>query len=764
MIRHYLKTVFRHLWKYKAQCIFSLLSLSIGFICFAFSFFWIQHERSFDTFHPKADRIYRVRIVDHISKNSELGFQPVTPFPLASYLMKTFPEIEAATSLKKIRSIVQTNEGAIKYFRHLQIDTSGLKMFDLDKQLSVFLTSVTEEDMEENRDVEIAMTSKALKEVITDMDYPNNSLTTLFTQELFVKQEIPGWEKNTELSFDMLSITTGNSYWNIRICQTYILVRRGTNMKALNEKLNSHEFKEMTFGPLMKVESLILTPIKEMHYKSPDYRSSMKYSHIRMIFLSSLLVMFCSLLNFLILIISRIKTQQRNFAIQKTNGASDVKISLQYFIEIAICIVIAFIFAFICILLLIPKFKELATLEMPDLSAFYTSVVVYAGLVLIGSIIIACIPILYYSKKTIRQKLGQSKPKQTYFFNHALIFIQLTISIGFIFCSACMLKQFTHLRQADIGFNRHNIGRIHSSGELSLINKIKQIPSIKEILPITDDFMPTMGSARSRLKSKDGKEELLEQIRVHPHFFSFMEIKLIEGEFLTEHSGMQDIVINKKAADLFGKDNYPDGVIGVIGNFYKSSPKEDVEPLIIRTSTQPRSFLFKYYDGKRKETEEAIKAILLERYPDNEVRFSYMDDEYNKYFKSETTLFYFILALCICCLFTSVFGIFSTVLFACRQRRKEIAIRKVNGALVSDILYLFIKEKLILLMIASLIAFPLGHKIMKPWIEQYTMQTDIDFWIYLSIFLFIGLIIITTVTLQVWKTANDNPSEVIKSE
>ena len=132
--------------------------------------------------------------------------------------------------------------------------------------------------------------------------------------------------------------------------------------------------------------------------------------------------------------------------------------------------------------------------------------------------------------------------------------------------------------------------------------------------------------------------------------------------------------------------------------------------------------------------------------------------------KSENSLNMLLSIVSFICIAIVVFGIFSLVTLSCEQRRKEIAIRKVNGASIGTILNLFFKEYLLLLIIASCIAFPLGYVIMKHWLESYVKQTPISLWIYGGIFIVMLLIIFLSIIGRVWKAARQNPAEVIKSE
>ena len=140
------------------------------------------------------------------------------------------------------------------------------------------------------------------------------------------------------------------------------------------------------------------------------------------------------------------------------------------------------------------------------------------------------------------------------------------------------------------------------------------------------------------------------------------------------------------------------------------------------------------------------------------------EEEYNKFLTSENALLRMLTILSLVCILISVFGIYSQIILTCEQRRKEIAIRKVNGANVRNILSMFGKEYAWLLVIASVIAFSIGYAIMKHWLESYTLQTPISWWIFASIFIGIAIVIALSIGYRVWKAANENPADVVKSE
>ena len=209
---------------------------------------------------------------------------------------------------------------------------------------------------------------------------------------------------------------------------------------------------------------------------------------------------------------------------------------------------------------------------------------------------------------------------------------------------------------------------------------------------------------------------------------------------------------------------------GVIKNIYYNAPIHPVTPAIFflpdnkQKSENRGHLIFKFKEGTWKNVSQKLREEAYKVNPNAELRLINMEEKYDEYMKSENSLNMLLSIVSFICIAIAVFGIFSLVTLSCEQRRKEIAIRKVNGASIGTILNLFFKEYLLLLIIASCIAFPLGYVIMKHWLESYVKQTPISLWIYGGIFIVMLLIIFLSIIWRVWKAARQNPAEVIKSE
>ena len=261
------------------------------------------------------------------------------------------------------------------------------------------------------------------------------------------------------------------------------------------------------------------------------------------------------------------------------------------------------------------------------------------------------------------------------------------------------------------------------------------------------------------------------------HTIDFLGLKFLSGRnFKSEVVDYSEYIINESAAKALGWEDpidkefvlhnggRPSKVIGVVKDFIYMHPNLPVKPILIRNTKEENAFAYKYRPGTKEKVEKAITEMIRKDHPDAELRFSYMNDRYNDFFKSEAALIKMLKVATLVCIIISAFGVYSMISLTCSRKRKEIAIRKVNGATVQAILSGLLKEYILLLISAAIVAFPIGYMIMSSWLEDYKLRTEINWWIYILIFT--GTLFVTTLTVfsQVWRAANQNPAKVLKSE
>ena len=766
MIIHYLIIAFRNLWKYKTQNIISIIGLAVGFVCFACSALWIRYEMSYDSFHPKADRIYRVYI-DRF-KWSSVGtttseIDRYTPYVLSNYLKSNFPEIEDACAL-----MVRTRES----YSILYTDDSFCKIFDLKIPEDIFIMGRTD------KPVAIANNLVGATESIKELLGFN--VQTTFSH----------WTANSNIHFNVVapvtvieSILHNMNDWNMILLDTYILMKEGADVQALARKLDKVEIPAGEYSIFSgNPTSIILTPIKQLRYNDPtgNMASNIKFSHIQIFAIAGLLVILCSLFNHLTLNITRVRMRLRELALRKVNGATNRQIATTLYTDFLLVIVLSLAVGSMLLVWLLPTFKEYASIGNSDIS-IYTELALYAALLIACSIIACGIPVLYFRKQVLNDSIkGYGHPGSGNLFRKSMLLLQLIISLGLIFCSTAFIKQLHFLSHTDLGINRHNVASVSARCcplTPAYADRLKHVPGVTDVLPITNfGFFKDMTSGSSSTSiEKDGETvyHTVLSITADEHFFDFFGMEIIEGIGFKNKDNKE--VINETAKKAMGDAfSLSTVLIGVVRDFYltpttKDSPTSIRYPITYRDFDENRfsALAYKYEEDLRKQTEEAITKWYREEFPDQGefgISFSYMEDIFDDYFKSERALLKLLSIMTLACVLIAIFGVYSLASLTCQQRRKEIAIRKINGAEVLDIMNIFFKEYLILLAIAAIVAFPTGYFIMKRWMEGYVKQTSMDAWLFVLIFLIVFVVIVLSIVSMVWKAANQNPAEVVKSE
>jgi len=244
---------------------------------------------------------------------------------------------------------------------------------------------------------------------------------------------------------------------------------------------------------------------------------------------------------------------------------------------------------------------------------------------------------------------------------------------------------------------------------------------------------------------------------------------------LINESAVKAFGWHEPVGKLFGYDDRGGGyrVKGVIKNVFNFPPTVPAKPFFYCNRSPNDTWgasggttvLFKYHVGMWKSCKEKIENLIKTEYADlSGITIFSAEEEYNKYLKSENALLKLLSFVSAICILICVFGFVSLVSLTCEERRKEIAIRKINGATAGDILAMFAKEYFLLLIIGAAIAFTTGYFIMQHWLEQYVKQTSIPAWIYFAIVLVLAMAIALCVGWQVYRASVENPAEVVKSE
>lgn len=776
MITHYLKVAIRNLLKYKTQSVISILGLAVGFTCFALSAYWIRYEMTYDTFHKDADRIHWM-----VRENGNL------PYPLGRNLKDNFAEIEdyAVFSIYEARLFHQAERSDVQ----LAIaDTSFMNMMDiriLEGNSNFMIHGGKEVAVTEDKAKELFGNESALGQEVE----LNNEKKT-------VCAVVNGWNKHSNIHFDFLHAGKYSKEWFSPMYDILLKVREGSDLEELEKKINPTMPEELKrFNP-EGVWDAKLIPLTEMRYSDDNPRqkkaAGITFRYIVYFSIAGLLIIVCALTNYLSIFINRIRIRQKEFALRKVNGASNRSLALMMTLEFACLLLVALWIGFMIIELSYPWFCRYTRIELP-LTYAYRETGIYALFLSVVALLVIRGVTGYLQRFSLQHHLGDHfYRRKEMILRKGSIVVQLIIGLSFIFCTTTINRQLHYLKKTDLGMVHHNIGSmsIWMGVDMNVWKeKIAALPMVTEVLPPKYYPLVAVGSMMSTDIAKwDGMEgEAPEKVSVNlitsgEDFFRFYNIRLVCGEWITEKSTADDICITESTVRRFGwtpqeaigkriyvDDRFSMVVVGVVKDCaYYSPTLPPPATAFVNTEKQPylwgrASVLFKYKEGTWEECRQMIEEMYEQECPEKLLRLFSEEKIYSDYLLSEDMLTRLLEAASLVCILISLFGIYSLVTLTCEQRRKEIAIRKVSGATVKDILVIFFREHLLLLGIAALIAFPLGYAIMKQWLETYNRQTEIGVLPFIAIFLGIALVVAASIAHRVWQAANENPADVVKT-
>ena len=787
MIKHCLKIAIRNLVKYKVQSAVSILGLAVGFVCFSLSLYWIHYEMTYDHFRQDADRIYMVRTNDEYTEGK---ISTRVPYSLAAYLAQHFPDIAVAAPFHLISERISVND---KYQDAVfsSADSAWMNLMD------IRIIKGNRNFMLPKDNAEIAITEEAAKKWFRTED-PIGKEVKMLRRTKKICAIVQAENRHTNFPFDFIgNPELGKTWWYIT-WSILIKVKPDTDIEELESKINANlpaELKQVTLTRKTGIERIILTPLSKLHYAKDfrdDKEAGITFQYIIYFSIAGILIITCALINYLTLFINRMRVRQREMALRMIHGANIRSLVSLLTVEFLLLLACAVTTGFLLIEICFPSFIELTGIDAAK-SSLYGETFLFIGLIslIILTAIIGLLYILYHRSLllSLHYNTGRSTGTQL---RRGSIVLQLFVCLSFIGCTVLINQQLDYLRHRDLGLKIKNRGSFSVMGDMDytpLIRKIKELPMITEVMQ--PDYYPIV-SQLTAIGQFDNWEGLdipidtpvpVKLFLGKEDFFRFYDITLLAGEWLDDLSTYEDIIINESLARRMGwspqeaigkhiiQSYITYTIVGVVKDCHYGAPTLPIPHTGFLVGEQmglmqrSAGILFKYKEGTWNECRKALEHLYqTECSPENILRLNSEEEVYNNYLRSEEMLTRLLSFASLVCILTAMFGIYSLVTLTCEQRRKEIAIRKVNGATVWNILLLFFREYLIMLCIAALFAFPITYVIIKQWILNYVRQVSISPLPFILILIGLALTVIAGISWRVWKAANENPAEVIKNE
>ncbi len=772
MFTHNLKMAWRNLGKFRTQSWLSIIGLAVGFAAFAFTMSWIRYEKTFDAKVEGRERIY---LLTQRDLENQVGDLRHTQVPLATYIRMNYPEVAAATQVStRERDVKLSDRDSLVKAKTLTVDSA---FFD------VFYPA-----WRKHRPAALPQGGFFLNERVVR----EKNLNLQQTDERYLGMlSDPG--NHTNLPFDAIYMANNlhdvskQEEWCSWMGMTFVKMQPGANIDSLCAKINRLP-KQYEYAQEPRVKAV---PLNRVFTDLPTERNTIHHSHLRIFAIVALLVTLSALFNFLMLFINRIKLRSRELVLCRANGAGDGQLVVYLLTEYFLIILISLFLGLVLMELLYPPFAHFSqiTAERPF---FLRMALYYIGGLLLFSGLAGYLPVRRFMNRSIQSTLrpGTSAHSGSSFAMTSL-WVQIATGILLIFCTVVLMMQVHWLNDNQVaGFDRTHVYCVRSYDGISTennykfteypIDELRAVPGVQEIIVFPVPFLPQSSWSTSTIESEVGGKKVKSTYQCYSmgdgeDFAQFFHTRILEGRNL--HRGEKDVcLINEAAVKQFGQKD-PIGkklgswtVVGIIHHLYTGVPTDPVLPTIYTTwgesRTQGSAFAYRCRPQDAPRIEKEISQI-MNKYAvgaQNQFQFNSMEDEYAHYTRSERYLLRLLSVMTAVAILISIFGIYSMVTLHCNHRRKEIAIRKVSGAGIRDIVLLFFRQYARVVVPALVVALPVGYWVMHRWIQQYTRQVNISMWIFLGVALLSMTVVYVSILSRVMKAARSNPAKVLKSE
>ena len=795
MLRHQLKLIYRSILTNKLHSILNIAGLAVGISSFILILLYVNHELTFDRFHKNYENIYKLT----------LGNSFYTMAPFAVVLKDKVPEIEKIARIDfqmgggkspLLRVIKGTESETFQVNDIIYADSTFFDIFSFRVIQGDVKTSLTEPNS-------IVLTESTAYKIFGNDDPIGKTIEFIGTNEnprlnYTVSAIIKDIPENSSIKFNgIVSFSTLKSikpggvdvdedYGNWTY-DTYILMKNASSVALLTKKTNEIWMNDLLKRSDIKPDSEAgkeyisgFVPFKEVSFFNNN-----KARFIYLILSVGIFIIILALINFINLSIAKASTHTKEIAVKKVHGSSRYDLIKQFIGETLVLTFIGTSLALVIVQLLMPLFSEITGISVSFklLQNPGWILLLISGSILTG-ILAGIYPALYLSsfKPVTILKNERIRGNINKTIIQILIVFQFVISIILIISTIIIARQVRYMRTENIGFDNKHILTCQLTKNIR-----NKYDVFKQGLLENPNILNVATSSGSGLAEEfhmsfteeiNGVEKSFHAMAVDPDFIKTIGLNIIEGRDFSwdlETDKRKTVILNETAVKYFAIDpaigfelniyNTKAQVIGVVKDYHNESFQKKISPQVLWYVPGWNSNLsIRISSNNIQETIQYIKKQWNELSPEIPFEFQFLDETYDALYKDEDKFnlligYFSIIAILIACL-----GLFGLVSFTTERRNKEIGIRKINGAKISEILVILNRDYIIRVTIAFVIAVPIAWYAMHKWLQSFAYKTELNWWIFaLAGIITLGIALLT-VSWQSWRAATRNPVEALRYE
>ena len=809
MLKNYLLVALRNLYREKTYAIINIVGLSLAIACTLVLIQYVRSELTYDQHHFNHDRIYRIAN-DYINHGKARSWA-TSSAALGPLFFQEYPEAGEFVRFQALgKSLISSKEADIFWEDVFIVDDNIFNVFThkaiygaldnalVDPSNMVVSRSFAERYFGERNPIGESLYTDigSYKIAAVYEDLPDN--THMKYSALFSRNILKDFGQSDE------NFTPRNMF-NIGVI-TYFSLAPQLKQSDLKIMLDAFylKFMEETAKQIDLQAKFYPQPLLDVHFDNrwqggpPTGNIFYVYGFIGV----SIFVLIVACINYTNLATARATRRANEVGMRKIMGSTKWQLMMQFMGESTFYSLVALGLGLVLV--------GLAEIYTPinswlnkdnlfnigdELSLLGWTVF---GTLLIG-VLAGAYPALYLSSIAPISSISSAKKPNNSGLNirQALVFIQFLVSVGIVASTALMGMQIQYVASKPLGYNSKNKIAVQMRGA-DVIEKFEVIKNVllndPNVLGVVETGFIPGGGAQVRLMDVENNEGGFEQVGLYnlpvgPEFIDFMDIEILEGrdfstKLLTDIG--TSIVVNEAMVRELGWDD-PIGkrikqlnarVVGVMKNFHLLSLHEPIAPMFLRPfppnnfanlppiqrNLQSRTIAINISNIDVDQTISRIEAVMLQFDPNHPFEFEFFEDRLKDMYRSETSLMKLTAAFAAICISISCLGLYGLSAFTTEQRTKEIGIRKVMGASTSQIVLLFARSQITLVIVAAAIASTTSYYAMENWLLGFAYRTDIELWVFVLSSLLVTLVAFITVALQSLKTAQSNPIKALRYE
>jgi len=795
MIKNYITVALRNLMNQKFYSVIKILGLAVGLASSILIALFVYEDFSYDGFNTKKDRIVRVLTIDNAEgvKSKLVG---VTYPGFAPAIEQDVPEVVNSVRIfNQGRVPLRVGDNLLSSEGAYRTESSFFEIFDyklvngnargvLDEPNSVVLT-------------------QALATKLFGKENPVGKAIQMGTTSLNVKAVMADPPKNSHLQFDMLrSITptpSDSSYAQFLTSfggisgHVYLLLDQPRDLKTIIPKLKQVADKNQGY----ELFEPSLQYLSDIHLKSGEILFEQNHnktdgSNLYVLSFVAMLIVLLAAVNFMNLVTAHAASRAKEVGLRKVVGAVKEQLIWQHLLESIVVTAISFGIAFVLAIVLLPVlnnvYQRYATYQ-PLLSPIAIAGSLIGVLVL--GLVAGSYPAFVLSsfkpvtvlKGAFKNSSGGIRLRQT------LVVLQFTISIALMVGMGIVFLQMNYIQNKDLGFSREQILTIPFKGPLAqqkartFQTELKRNPNIISTGTSSNKLGQQLGRTNILPEGKPSETNYITSIMVvDESFIPTMDIQVLQGRnFSTQFpaDSASSMIINEEMARLLdwpepigktirletGQNQFTAyQVVGLVKDFHFATIRHKVEPVFMLYNKDNSQLAVKISTANVPGTLDFIGQTWKRINAETPYEYNFLDADFANLYRSEQTFATMFSHFTVLALFIAVLGLLGLSAFTAQQRRKEISIRKVLGADVSQIIFLLSKDFLQLVLVAVVIAIPVAWYFMRKWLEDFAYRTDMNPWVFVAAAVTAILVALGTVSYLSYKAAQANPIKSLRNE